>query len=222
MTGGDTSVCSRFALNGAERSQLQMLRRYDERYLDLDVATWIEWDFTVDGDSQFGATSIRTNWHDGSVLEIAREVRRNDQTVAEVASHPLMSEKLDYNPIISTGSPSWTRTLENRVAGGVLFDFADLLAGWRSQYFHFPAVRGGSEREQQLRQADSVLTPSGQNLGGVLLHLKVNEPSLWQKLQDLVSAVFARGWTARNIYCNIGALDRVCGRHVSQSQTQPA
>ncbi|RPE27786.1 AAA family ATPase [Kitasatospora cineracea] len=67
---------------------------------------------------------------------------------------------------------------------------------WRSNLFHFHALRQADGRTAELRDIGSALAPDGANLATVLLHLQTNAPTVWSRLKNLV----------REILPNIGEL----------------
>lgn len=63
-----------------------------------------------------------------------------------------------------------------------------LLQVWRSNYFHFRALRPGTKRTAPLVSQDT-LNPTGENLPAVLLGLVTNKPHIMQKLRELISEI---------------------------------
>lgn len=66
--------------------------------------------------------------------------------------------------------------------------FGPLFTAWQLSYFHFSEIRSGAPREQKL---DSVprLTPTGDNLGAVLLDLRSNAPDKFDAIRAAMAEV---------------------------------
>jgi energy-coupling factor transporter ATP-binding protein EcfA2 len=63
-----------------------------------------------------------------------------------------------------------------------------LLDAWRSRFYHFRALRPGTQREVALQVAPT-LVPSGENLAAVLLDLLTNRPELLEQLRGLIAQI---------------------------------
>lgn len=63
-----------------------------------------------------------------------------------------------------------------------------MLQSWRSKYFHFRALRPGTQRSAPLGSEQKLL-PTGENLPAVLLGLVTNRPDTMRKLRDLISEI---------------------------------
>jgi len=71
---------------------------------------------------------------------------------------------------------------------GTLRGFHDLLVEWRSDLFHFHAIRSGTTAERPLSAAPR-LSPQGENLPEVLLWLHTNNREAWSQLTAAVAGI---------------------------------
>lgn len=65
--------------------------------------------------------------------------------------------------------------------------WASMIA-WRSRFYHFRALRTGTQRSQDLSSPDK-LDPTGSNLAGVLHYLATDRRHLFEQARDLIAQV---------------------------------
>jgi predicted ATPase len=185
MAGGEVSIHARFALTDLDREGLHILRKYND-YIEKEVAGWLEWKFIPIDANSFMATSICLPWRYGKVIELARAQVTQTETKYQILAGPEIGPDVYNQTLGLTGAP--VKAFESIGNIPDLTEIVSLLARWRASYFHFPAVRGGNAREDRM-YTDTTLAQSGQNLGAVLLELKINKPELWAELQNLVASI---------------------------------
>jgi predicted ATPase len=64
----------------------------------------------------------------------------------------------------------------------------ELRTVWASRYYHFHALRPGTQRSTSLA-AERTLNPTGENLAAVLLYLLTNRPEILGKLRRLIAEI---------------------------------
>jgi predicted ATPase len=92
--------------------------------------------------------------------------------------------------LLASGSRSGTDVLarSSLLDWGNLGPFNDLLAEWQSRFYHFHALRMGTNRAQSLASSKK-LEPTGSNLAAVLLHLATDRRAVFEKLQALITEI---------------------------------
>lgn len=135
-----------------------------------------------------GLVELRGPWPDHGLVTIAEVYW--DGTRGGVRSTTLLQPN-------TTGDPS---SLQDRAGGGPFWldqfisQWPDLqplwhsFVKWRAGFYHFRALRTGSQRSAQLMSQD-LLDPSGSNLGAVLLHLWTNRQDLFLQLRHLMMEI---------------------------------
>ena len=134
-------------------------------------------------------TEIRGEWPSHGMMPLIRTRVENGRAILEVLA-PLAGDP--------AGAPSMSRL---DTGGRVVTSLEDvqpiypdvdsmrqLLISWRSRFFHFRALRTGTQRTQNSVSAER-LEPTGGNLASVLLYLATDRPDMFRQLGDLVSEI---------------------------------
>ncbi|MEU7826687.1 AAA family ATPase [Catellatospora sp. NPDC049133] len=111
-------------------------------------------------------------------------------SVDSLASTRASARELPYSRIVS-GSGEMPGYLEAGVGfpGEFIFSrFPALLEEWKNGVFHFPAVRPGTNRTWSLH-SNAQLSPTGENLPALLMHLQSNMPDTWSQMQRIVASI---------------------------------
>jgi len=91
-----------------------------------------------------------------------------------------------YGTRVSLGT-AMSNISEPARAGNVT-QLLNVLNAWRSRFYHFRALRPGTQREAALQVAPT-LQPTGENLAAVLLDLLTNRPDLLEQLRALIAEI---------------------------------
>ena len=191
--GVPPQVTAAFALEDRERvAVLAKVATRDELLADGAVET-LEFLFgkMQNQSAQPGLvlTEIRGEWPSHGMIPLIRTRVENGRAILEVLA-PLAGDP--------AGAPSMSRL---DTGGRVVTSLEDvqpiypdvdsmrqLLISWRSRFFHFRALRTGTQRTQNSVSAER-LEPTGGNLASVLLYLATDRPDMFRQLGDLVSEI---------------------------------
>jgi len=171
-------ISARFVLSEEDRLELFRTLGGDmESWPASDALRWIEWNYTEPTPGLLVARII-TLQGDGEPAEVARVQWDTGQATGSI----FMLRFLDW---FRENPPSAPFRLDNVSSGGIGAVFADLthsylnplkplMDRWRGSYYHFRALRSGTERSRQVR-ASSRLNPTGDNLSEALLYLNTQQ-----------------------------------------------
>jgi len=188
-----------FSLTQDERVSLLARAAEPERLLADGAATTLEFEFTEPGDAAawglkgLGLTEIRGNWPGHSMVPLINttmELENGQQNLTIAAG--LLGDRDSSDSMnmvgrgMNVGHPQW---LDELLQGSREADWASgLLAKWRSTYYHFRALRQGTERTQGLA-SEGRLNPTGANLSAVLHGLVTDQPQLFKRLGELIAEI---------------------------------
>lgn len=149
----------------------------------------VQFIFEMTTEGGFAASEIRASWpHSPAPVCVARV---NSETSHQYELRAIAPDQ--------SGTPLGEISLSSRMQGGInpvleshqysvaeLIPIWDELNAWRSHFFHFKALRGGSPRSVNLA-SEPRLDPSGSNLPAVLLDLQTNRSRLMDDLRSIIS-----------------------------------
>lgn len=144
-----------------------------------------------------GLIEIRGEWPGSTTPTLARIRWDAEQDVHQVeavsalggtrqgttADPPLkLQNRLGY------GGNSPVQWLDSFLMQPDLAPIGQLLASWRGRFYHFRALRPGTQRTQSLASAER-LDPLGTNLSAVLLYLATDRSRLFEQLRGLIAEI---------------------------------
>jgi hypothetical protein len=180
---GPAQVTARFSLSQAERASLLANTSRREEWLAGGAIPSLDFLFAenealrMQGQAGLGLTQIRADWpaHGMQTLAALNALPAQDSTMSMLSA--LTS---DTDPPGMSGSGSFESGLwldQMLRARRETEPLATLLAAWRTRFYHFRALRPGTQRSQSLTSANR-LEPTGDNLSAVLLYLATDRPGL--------------------------------------------
>jgi hypothetical protein len=192
---GATQVTARFRLSQAERTSLLAKSPRRSELLERGALPALEFQFRqheglrLQGQPGLGLTEVSGDFAPFGIQTLAR-------LDAEPTGAPPMLTFLsaltsDADPPGTTGrqfgsSPMWLdQMLQSSTNDPPL---GPLLSSWRARFYHFRALRIGTQRTQTLASVDK-LEPTGNNLSAVLLYLATDRPALFDQLRSLIAEI---------------------------------
>ena len=196
---GGCRVNALFSLTQDERVHLLAGAAEPERLLADGAATSLEFGFTEAANAPnwglkpLGLTEIRGYWPgQGMVpfINTTMELENGRQNLSIAAGLQGNRPSPDSMDLVgadrSVGRPDW---LDGLVHGSPQACWiSEPLTKWRSSYYHFRALRQGTERSQGLA-SDKRLNPTGANLSAVLHGLVTDQPLLFKRLGELIAEI---------------------------------
>lgn len=193
-------VRARFVLSEQEQNQLLEASGLTGK-ARTEALRWIEWHFIEAPENALQALELHASWPDRDTLLIAQVVfippsshrLLRNRGVLETLSGSAPSGGSGPDPLrdfqtVSEGSgvPDLISSLPSVLPP--LEPAVQFLSSWRQRYYHFSALRRGTEPSYGLR-SDEVLTPTGENLPAVLLDLQHNRFEMWERVRQLIEQI---------------------------------
>lgn len=186
-------IAATFILTTAERSDLFASSAGRDELVWGGAASRLQLIFDDQSGQNPVLTEVRGEWPNHGMQTFATIGRDpEDNTYRTRHIRGLLGDEDIRNPLLLVsrgeryGSPVPLETTMGSIPE--LDAMTQLLAGWRSRYYHFRALRPGTQRSTNL-MVTPTLEPTGQNLPAVLLDLLTNRPALFDKLRQLIAEI---------------------------------
>src|SRR6185437_15644633 len=186
-------VTASFCLSQAERmSVLARSPRRDQLLADGAVAS-LDFVFTEplrgQGSAGLGLTQIRSSWPSHGMQTLAG-LMADPNGVARAVVLSALTADTDASGMSGVSLQGRAVDWLDRMMPALdqTQSWAGILAEWRSRFYHFRALRSGTQRVQSLASADR-LDPTGTNLSAVLLYLATDRPALFNRLRSLIAEI---------------------------------
>ncbi len=179
-------IIATFSLSKGTRKEI--LSRITGIKREEEAFRKVEFIFDLIPDKGFIISQITAEWPESGMVAVAYAESPNGHQYSYFAIGPDQS-----------GTPLGSIGLSKRIEGAVdraleslhvhsneLRPLWDAFNNWRSRFYHFKALRGGSPRSMEL-SSQSLLDPTGSNLPAVLLDLQTNRSLLMDKLRSIIS-----------------------------------
>ncbi|MFD3378455.1 MULTISPECIES: ATP-dependent endonuclease [unclassified Streptomyces] len=186
----EPTVTATFTMSDMERSRmLDALRSVPSTVLESGWAfREVDFIFQKSPDAGFSIAEIKASWGNSKKRSVARVARK------ESGEHTLFSVAPDQSraargevALAQRWSGHQAESVESlRWQLGEVSAILGELDKWRSSYYHFKALRGGSPRSSSL-SSEPRLDPTGSNLPAVLLDLQTNRSQIMEELRSLIS-----------------------------------
>jgi predicted ATPase len=185
---------ARFSLTEDQRSRILP---DSDALLRVDALAWVDWHFAEHPEGQMQLVELRSRWErDVPEIPLAKVVveGENSKFIVNESLLPLLrgeatpgeirSRIEEYNPRRTQqgGVLSLVGTLDYVPE---LAAFIDMWNEWREQYYHFQALRTGTNWSYRL-SSQPVMAPTGENLPAVLVDLQHNRPEHWERVRQLI------------------------------------
>jgi len=189
------SVTATFALADDEKLVVLASAQSRDQLLADGAAASLEFLFMESPEPQraaglagLGLTEIRGDWpgHGMVPLALARWEEAGISHLSRAAA--LTGGERDALEMTDRGGVGGSLWLDQLTHWPDLPSFGQLLVGWRSRFYHFRALRTGTERSQPLT-SPAKLEPTGSNLAGVLHYLATDRPSAFRRLGDVITEI---------------------------------
>jgi predicted ATPase len=192
-------VTATFMLSDEERSALFASNSRGAEYVAGGAGRCLQLIFAEDpGSNALGLAQVMGEWP-GRGLQVFGTVGPPESEggafVIKVIRGLLGGEEDDLDPrlLMDQRGGAWgTQVLLESALGSMnvpaLEHVMELRYAWASRYYHFHALRPGTQRETGL-QADRTLDPTGENLAAVLLDLLTNRPPIFEQLRRLIAEI---------------------------------
>lgn len=175
----EVEVAATFTLSEDDQREI-----FTKNGIQATAAPWpmkVQWLFT-DIQSALAATKLRVQWGHSNPFDVAAwEV--GDQRFSAVRGPALMEPQPQSVEIAVAGPLESALNYQPELAV-----WLSHLTEWRQRYYLLPTLRPGSQRETPL-STDPKLTPSGDNLPAVLLHMQFHDTSKFAVLQKLMAQI---------------------------------
>jgi AAA ATPase domain len=195
--GGDgpAQVTARFCLSHDERASVLARSPRREQLLIDGAVAFLDFVFTENellrrqGQPGLGLTEICGDLPPHGIQTFARldadgGSGQTSVSVESVLTSDTSTPTLNSRPF--GGSSAWLDQLLRSLTD--LGSLGELLPGWRARFYHFRALRLGTQRTQALASSHK-LAPTGSDLSAVLLYLATDRPDLFGKLRDLIAEI---------------------------------
>jgi hypothetical protein len=130
------------------------------------------------------STLVQIRWDAGQGMHQIEAVPALGGTGRGTAADPPLTLQ-NRGAYGDSGSVQW---LDGFLMQPDLAPIRELLTSWRSSFYHFRALRPGTQRTQNLASADR-LDPLGTNLSAVLLYLATDRSRLFEQLRGLIAEI---------------------------------
>ena len=144
-----------------------------------------------------GLVEIRGYWPSLGMPPLAQLQWNADSRVFQIYTSALADEGLtgaggaephgDPLTLVHRGSSGPT-FLSTGLLQPELTSIGQFLDQWRTRFYHFRALRQGTQRAQNLASADR-LDPQGNSLSAVLLYLRTDRPAIFGQLRSLMAEI---------------------------------
>ena len=196
---GRCRITALFSLTEDERIQVLPIASRSERLLAAGAVTTLEFEFTeAQGEAAarglvgFGLSEIRGTWPEHGMIPLIRaNLEPGGQQYLAMAAGLIGGDFRSFTEVVPlfpapAGQVLWLDELMQTLPGAARA--SELLARWRSRFYHFRALRQGTERSQGLASAGR-LDPTGANLSAVLHGLLTDQPQLFKRLGELIAEI---------------------------------
>jgi energy-coupling factor transporter ATP-binding protein EcfA2 len=198
-------VAATFALTISEQLELLAGTPIEETLMSSTTANHLQLVFEeenaglvlaeVRGEPPFVETGRRRNSDDlGLAPFVTTGKEEGGQLYGPMVMRALQAGNESHDTSLAMfGSPRWgspvsLQTMLTNEQIPIMQPVMRLLSQWREQYYHFRALRPGTQRSVNLTVA-SKLAPTGENLAAVLLDLLTNRPELLEELRKLITDI---------------------------------
>jgi predicted ATPase len=189
-------VAATFTLTTEERLALFAQNPRGANLVGSGAARRLQFVFGEQPEGKFLITDVLSDWG-GSTFQPLATVGPRERGGAYVTKMigGLLSGQDDYPPQLLMELPdrAWGDRipLETSVKSldvPALKLMMEMRSAWGSRYYHFRALRPGTERSAVLMSAPRLM-PTGENLGAVILDLLTNRPEILGELRRLIAEI---------------------------------
>jgi len=186
-------VAATFALTAEERASLFAQSDQSDQFVASGAASRLQLVFEEQGPASAVLAEVRGEWPGRGLQTLATTGSDSeDNTYGVKVIRGLMGGEDSVDPLhlMRRGNRFGGPMLLESDIGTVseLSPVVQLLAAWRSRYYHFRTLRPGTQRSTNLTVAPN-LEPTGQNLAAVLLDLLTNRVGLLEELRRLIAEI---------------------------------
>lgn len=193
---GSARVTATFELTDEERSAWFAASPRKAEFMEIGVAKHMQLIFEemTEGPPEF--MQVMGEWPDrGFQVFGTMGMSETGQGYVVKVIRALLAGHDDVGPLrlIDQQSGGWSGSMSLESALGSLYVpslayVRRLRYDWAARYYHFHALRPGTQRSTQL-EAARTLEPTGQNLAAVLLDLLTNRPEILRELRRLIAEI---------------------------------
>jgi predicted ATPase len=195
---GPCKVNASFSLTKTEREQILARASDPERLMTGGVVTTLEFEFSeppmnaaMYGLAPLGLREIRCDWSRGAMIPLISTTPEQSEAtqvvkMAGFLTGPVLDSTTMIDQVVHIGHLAWLDQLMPALP--MTSTLPGLIPQWRSRYYHFRALRQGTERTQKLESAQR-LEPTGANLSAVLLGLATDQPQIFEQLGKLIAEI---------------------------------
>lgn len=192
-------VTAAFDLDDAERAAALAPVHEGQALSGLGALASVEFVYEQWDDQHLKLREVHGTWPDAGMVPVAR-MRPDPQPgrqsyVVEVAQAFQQGSRARGTPevlrkLADTGrnDVDISEDLYSYLAPIGLVAVSQALRSWRSRYYHFRALRTGTQRIQALSSVEQ-LNPTGDNLASVLLHLATDRRGQFEAARNLIAQV---------------------------------
>lgn len=184
-------VHATFALSEGERREVFELTGRADEWLVTEAFALVRWTFTQSPDSdEMYVSSLEISQADRAMTRIAEVGYRPTDGNFHWRSATLQGQLRDAGPDVALAfSAEQIGGVRGHIEGTTqAAPLTHFLGSWRQTYYHFRALRIGTDRRRNLSSAPN-LDPRGVNLPEALLHLNTNAMPAWNEIRAVMSDV---------------------------------
>ena len=197
-TDGTIRVAATFRLGDDERLAFRDgLPGSNAMLVPPEAVTQLQYVFEEHEGQGPGLVEIRGYWPSLGMPPLAQLQWNADSRVFQVYTSALADEGLtgaggaephgDPLTLVHRGG-SGQAFLSTGLLQPELASIGQFLDQWRTRFYHFRALRQGTQRTQSLASADR-LDPQGNSLSAVLLYLRTDRPAIFGQLRSLMAEI---------------------------------
>jgi energy-coupling factor transporter ATP-binding protein EcfA2 len=186
-------VTARFCLSDDERSKVLARTSRRNEWLASGAIKSLDFIFTenetlrMSGQAGLGLIEIRGTWTAHGVHALAQLDPAGGLT--QVGSLAALTNDQDPAGMLISSQLAQPMWLDQALLNASTSNFLRvLLPAWRKSFYHFRALRLGTERTKPLASS-SRLDPNGGNLSEVLLYLATDRPAIFRHLRNLIAEI---------------------------------
>lgn len=179
-------IRARFTLSSTERQAILEHHGLTAQVDGIPSTALCDISYHFEGGGLQNVFRVSGTWVDGDEVDLLRNQRDPNGTFQLVRT--VFDSRGNQNIAHAYGGGTPAQNILELVNIGGVGQYVRLLTEWRSTYYHFYALRPGTETARR-PLATKALDPTGANLPEVLMWLYHNDEERWHEVQRLISEI---------------------------------